>query len=99
VFVFVFFPDKIRIPNHWELYYLSMSAAFSVLGQYLLTVGFRFVTAVEGSVLSSTRILIAAFFGPILASDQSLGIYGWAGALLIFGANSFIAVRKAKQTG
>ncbi len=98
VFVFIFFPDKIHIPDQWELYYLSMSAAFSVIGQYLLTVGFRFVTAVEGSVLSSTRILIAAFFGPILASDQALGIYGWAGALLIFGANSFIAVRKAKQT-
>ncbi|MFW5810621.1 MAG: DMT family transporter [Thermodesulfobacteriota bacterium] len=97
VFVFISFPDKIHIPDPWELYYLCMSAVFSVIGQYLLTMGFRFVTAVEGSVLSSTRILMAAFFGPILASDQSLGVYGWAGALLIFGANGFIAVRKAKQ--
>ncbi len=99
VFVFISFPDKIHIPDRWELYYLGMSSVFSVIGQYLLTVGFRFVTAVEGSVLSSTRILMAGFLGPILVSEQALGVYGWAGALLIFAANSFIAVRKAKQTG
>lgn len=100
VFVFVFFPDTIHIPSLLELYYLTMSAVCSVAGQYMMTLGFRYVTAVEGSLLSSTRILMAGFLGPLLvASDQALGFFGWIGALLIFVANSFLAVRKARQAG
>jgi drug/metabolite transporter (DMT)-like permease len=64
-------------------------------GQYLLTLGFRYVTAVEGSIISSSRILLAAICGPLIAMDPALNVYGWIGALLIFGANVILAIRRS----
>ena len=66
-----------------------------MLGQYLLTYGFLYVTAVEGSIISSGRIVLAALLGPLIVGDPALGIIGWCGALLIFMANSSLAVRKS----
>ena len=66
-----------------------------VLGQYLLTYGFLYMTAVNGSIISSSRILLAALFGPLLAADPHLTISGWCGALLIFAANVVLALKRA----
>ncbi len=93
--IFILFPDKIHIPNKTEFYYLFLCAGFGVAAQFLLTYGFRYVTAVEGSIISSTRILMAALLGPVIAYEEMLGIYGWIGTILIFTANAFLAVRKA----
>lgn len=82
------------VPNATELFFLAICSFVGVLGQYLLTYGFLFVTAVEGSVISSSRILIAALLGPILVADPPLTWSGWLGALLIFGANVALALRK-----
>ncbi len=92
--LWLFFGDKIFWPNGTEFYYLLICSLFGVGGQYLLTYGFRFVTAVEGSILSSTRILLASLLGPIIVSDPALPLAGWLGALLIFSANVVLAVRK-----
>ncbi|MCP4722244.1 MAG: EamA/RhaT family transporter, partial [Desulfobacteraceae bacterium] len=64
--------------------------------QYLLTIGFKYVTAIEGGIISSTRILLAAMLGPFIAMDSSLSLSGWIGAFLIFAANVYLATRKAK---
>ncbi len=88
----IFFPDTL------EFYYLVLCAAFGIAGQYLLTLGFRYVTAVEGSIISSTRILLAALLGSFLVSEPALTVAGWLGALLIFGANVVLAARKRKNT-
>ena len=82
------------IPNAAELFFLVACSLAGVVGQYLLTYGFLFVTAVEGSVISSSRILIAALLGPVLVADPPLTWSGWLGALLIFGANVALALRK-----
>ena len=78
-------------------YFLFACAASGILGQYLITLGFRYVTAVEGGIISSSRILMAAFLGPFLLTDPPLTISGWVGALLIFMANTFLAIRKINQ--
>ena len=96
VSILALFHDSIFVPNALELGYLSACAAFGIGGQYLLTVGFRYVTAVEGSVISSTRILLAAICGPLLVGDPALGLYGWLGALLLFAANVVLAIRKVR---
>lgn len=83
-------------PNQIEAYYLLLCGGAGIAGQFLLTFGFRYVTAVEGGVISSSRILLAALLGPWLASDPSLGMAGWTGALMIFGANVMLAVRKGR---
>jgi drug/metabolite transporter (DMT)-like permease len=65
-------------------------------GQYLLTYGFRFVTAVEGSIITSSRILLAAILGPSMVADPALTLWGWAGAVLIFAANVILAARRTR---
>ncbi len=94
--MFFLFRQDIFMPGKQEFLFLLSCSVAGVLGQYLLTYGFYFVTAVEGAVISSTRILLAAILGPIIASDPALSIAGWSGALLIFGANICLGYRKAK---
>jgi drug/metabolite transporter (DMT)-like permease len=67
------------------------------MGQFLLTIGFRYVTAVEGSIISSMRILIAALLGSLVAGEPPLATVGWVGAMLLFGANAMLAVRRGPQ--
>ena len=79
-----------------ELFFLLCCSAAGVIGQYLITFGFLYVTAVEGSIISSSRILLAALLGPLLVADPALTVMGWCGALLIFTANVTLALRRAK---
>lgn len=90
----IFFHDAIFMPNAKELFFLLSCSAAGVAGQYLITYGFLYVTAVEGSIISSSRILLAALLGPLLVADPTLAVAGWCGALLIFSANAAVALRK-----
>lgn len=94
VMVYLCFHEKIVVPGSAEFTYLFLCAALGVIGQYLLTIGFRYVTAVEGSVISSSRILLAAILGPYLVADPSLSTAGWLGAILIFGSDVYLSVRR-----
>jgi drug/metabolite transporter (DMT)-like permease len=94
VLMFALFRNRFFWPNPTESYYLLLCGGAGIAGQFLITLGFRYVTAVEGGVISSTRILLAALLGPWLAADPSLGPAGWIGALLIFGANVVLTIRK-----
>lgn len=97
VVMYAVFHEKIFMPNVKELYYLMICSVFGTAGQYLLTLGFKYVTAVEGSIISSSRILMAAILGPVVAMDPALSVSGWIGALLIFLANVVLAVRKTRN--
>lgn len=92
--IWTLFHEQIHMPDANEFFYLSICSIFGVGGQYLLTYGFRYVTAVEGSIITSTRIILAAVLGPLMVADPSLAVSGWIGALLIFSANVVLAVRK-----
>ena len=84
------------MPPFLELKYLFYSAMSGIIGQYLITIGFKYVTAIEGGIISSTRILLAAVLGPVIAMDPVLSASGWTGAFLIFSGNIFLTLRKAK---
>ncbi len=88
------FYDRFFWPGGAALRYLLLCAAFGIAGQFLLTLGFRYVTAVEGSIISSTRILLAALLGPVVAGEEVLGAAGLLGGLLLFGANTVISLRR-----
>jgi len=96
ILVYVMFYRHIRVPDATEFHYLFLCAFFGVAGQYLLTIGFRYVTAVEGGIISSTRILLAAILGPFLAAEPPLEAGGWLGAFCIFAANVVLATRKVQ---
>jgi drug/metabolite transporter (DMT)-like permease len=97
VIVFFLFYNQMRIPRLEELHYLFWCSAVAIGGQYLMTLGFKYVTALEGGIISSTRILLAALLGPFIAMDPFLSLSGWIGAFLIFAANVYLAARKAKR--
>ena len=90
------FHDHFFWPEGAAMRYLLLCAGTGIAGQYLLTIGFRYVTAVEGSIISSMRILLAGFLGPFLVGDETLGAAGWIGALLLFGANTVLSLRRAQ---
>lgn len=92
-----FLHDSLFVPDRLESFFLLACSVVGVLGQYLLTYGFLSVTAVEGSVISASRILIAALLGPLLVSDPPLTASGWIGAVILFAANLILACRKSKQ--
>ncbi len=95
ILMLIFFHDIIFWPDSTELVFLLGCSIAGVLGQYLLTYGFLYVTAVNGSIISSSRILLAALLGPLLVADPHLTLGGWCGALLIFSANAVLALRRS----
>jgi drug/metabolite transporter (DMT)-like permease len=95
--ILLIFHDRLFWPNLKELYYLVLCAATGVAGQYLLTIGFRYVSAIDGSIISSMRIFLAALLGPYVASEMPLNATGWSGALLLFAANALLAVRRGRE--
>lgn len=90
-----FLQEALFLPDPVDLLYLLACSIAGILGQYLLTYGFLYVTAVEGAVISSSRILIAAFLGPFLVADPPLTAAGWLGTVLLFAANVLLAWRNA----
>lgn len=90
----VLFHEHLFWPNSKELFYLIICGASGIIGQYCITFGFRYVTAVEGSVISSSRILMAALLGPIIIGETMISAVGWCGAICIFVANVALALRK-----
>ncbi len=97
VVIFAVFFKQMNIPKPAEFKYLLWCAFFSFAGQYLITIGFKYVTAIEGSIISSTRILLAALLGPFIAMDPAMSLAAWVGAVLIFTGNVCLTIRKARQ--
>jgi drug/metabolite transporter (DMT)-like permease len=97
ILTYAAFPSAIFWPSRTEAYYLAMCSGFAIAGQYCITFGYRFVTAVEGGIISSSRILLAAILGPFIAADPFLLLRGWIGAAIIMGVNIVLAVRKARN--
>ena len=97
ILTYAAFPSAIFWPSRSEVYYLALCSGFAIAGQYCITFGYRYVTAVEGGVISSSRILLAAILGPFIAADPVLLLKGWIGAAIIMGVNILLAVRKARN--
>lgn len=78
----------------WTL--LLASGVCGVLGQWVFTYGFAWVGAVEGSILSSSRILIALAFG-VCYFDEAFTLTAALGALLVLGANIMLSAGRREQ--
>jgi drug/metabolite transporter (DMT)-like permease len=96
--LYLAFREAFHIPNRVELFYLLLGATMAIAGQYLLTMGFRYVTPVKGGILSSTRILIAAFLGSYITSDPPLRLSSWIGAVLILATNLYFIIHKSNSS-
>lgn len=97
IVVFCLFFHEMQLPNHHELVYLFWCSAIAIAGQVLLTQGFKYVTAIEGGIIASTRIFLAAILGPYLVMEPALSFAGWVGAFLIFAGNALLTVKKVRK--
>lgn len=97
IVVFSLFFHEMELPNTQELVYLLWCSATAIAGQFLLTQGFKYVTAIEGGIIASTRIFLAAILGPFLVMDPALSVAGWIGAFLIFAGNVILTVKKVRK--
>lgn len=97
IFTYVLFHDAIHWPERMEVIFLLLCGAFAIAGQYCITFGYRYITAVEGGIIASSRIVLAAVLGPYIVGDPRLHSAGWLGAGLIFIVNILLAIRKTKS--
>ena len=80
--------------NHRQsLLYPFLSGVTGILGQVFLTYGFKYVTAVFGSILSSARLIFAVLIGWIFFQSE-INLYSISGALFIFLANLALVYKK-----
>ena len=57
------------LPRGLILFYISCAAIVSVLGQLFITVGYKYIDAAAGSIVSASRILFALLLGVTIFSD------------------------------
>lgn len=81
-------------PKFWLL--LLASGVCGVLGQWVFTYGFAWVGAVEGSILSSSRILIALAFG-LFYFNEAFTLSAGLGAVLVLASNIFLSFGRREQ--
>jgi drug/metabolite transporter (DMT)-like permease len=75
---------------------LLTSGLCGVLGQWVFTYGFAWVGAVEGSILSSSRILIALAFGVFYFNEAFTPSAGM-GAILVLASNILLSLGRREQ--
>lgn len=90
------FGHQFKVPIIKESLLLLGMGVFSYLGQYTLTNGFKYVKALEGSLISSSRIFIAAICGILFLGEPfSFTILG--GGSLIFIGIILVSVKGNKK--
>ncbi len=78
-----------------EVWFVLGSASCGILGQWTLSISYRYLDAPTGSVISASRIPIALFMGALFLGE-TLGLAAWLGAGLILLSNLLLARQKTK---
>ncbi len=85
--------EKIFLLERKDLYYIMTSSMLGVTGQWLLTISYKYLSATEGSIASSFRILIALIYG-IFFLGESFSFLSILGSILIFISIFFLAKKE-----
>ena len=84
-------------PGSNELLFLFLIAVLSLGGQYFLTAGYKYVTSLEGAIVSSSRILFVTILGIILFQEE-LELSFYIGSVLVLSSiiilNSKLVISK-----
>lgn len=90
--LFLFLPlvPLFVMPDAGAAVLLLLCSLSGVAAQYFLTEGYRFISAVGGSIVSASRVYIASFFGVIFFNDP-VNLMLFVGTLLIVGSNVLTA--------
>ncbi|MCG8483220.1 MAG: DMT family transporter [Clostridia bacterium] len=66
---FMIILPKLVIPQPMIAFYMFISGLMGVLGQIFITIGYRYVDAVKGSLVSACRIIFSVILGVSIFSD------------------------------
>lgn len=91
----LFLPAVWAKPTTEQWFYILTSAILGLAAQIFLTVGYKYIEASQGSLVSSSRIVMAAIMGVIIFSDD-ITIRLICGALLILSAQYGIIQTKLR---
>lgn len=78
------------MPDATAAVLLLICSISGVAAQYFLTEGYRFISAVGGSIVSASRVYIASFLGVMFFNDP-VNLVLFMGTLLIVGSNVLTA--------
>ncbi|MCK5779900.1 MAG: DMT family transporter [Psychrilyobacter sp.] len=90
------FGNTFNMPTSIEWLYIIGMGTFSYLGQYTLTHGFKYVKAVEGSLISESRIFVSAICG-VLFLGEKFTYPMFIGGILIFTGIVVVSVEWKKK--
>lgn len=90
------FGYQFKMPTHREWLLLLGMGVFSYLGQYTVTNGFKYVKALEGSLISSSRIFIASICGVLFLGEPFSVAIVLGGSLIFIGIVLVSIKRKGK---
>ena len=90
------FGNTFNMPSSIEWFYIIGMGTFSYLGQYTLTHSFKYVKAVEGSLISQSRIFVSALCGALFLGEE-LTTLMIAGGLLIFTGIVLVSMERPKK--
>ncbi|MDH3974052.1 MAG: DMT family transporter [Deltaproteobacteria bacterium] len=78
------------MPDKMEFLLLALCSLCGVAAQYFLTHGYKFISAVGGSIVSASRVYIASLLGVVFFNDPVNAVL-FMGTLLIVGSNVLTA--------
>ncbi len=78
------------MPDLWELTLLFLCSICGVAAQYFLTHGYKFISAVGGSIVSASRVYIASLLGVVFFNDP-VNLILFLGTVLIVSSNVFVS--------
>lgn len=91
---FISFIWFFKIPSMMELILLLIVGLLSFGGQYTLTRGYKYVNALEGSIISSARIFVAAIAGALFLHESLTLAISIGGAMLFA---SIVIISSSKE--
>lgn len=84
---------KIFLLDKSDFFYLLVSSVMGVLGQWFLTISYKYLDATIGSIFSNFRILIALFYGGLVLKE-SINLYSILGGILVFMSNLLLSTKR-----
>lgn len=87
-----------KTPDIHGIFLLFLITVSSVFGQLLITAGYRYINAAPGALVSSSRILFAAFLGVLFLQEPftlQIGLGGMLIFISLIGVSGYFSSRRS----
>jgi drug/metabolite transporter (DMT)-like permease len=92
----VFFYSNFIFPTTFQFFLICLVGIFSFIGQLSITYGYKYIDALSGSIISTSRIFLASFIGTFIL-NEIFTLKTALGGLLIFTAILSVSIFNTKK--